>query len=109
MKKDSNSTFDSIMTGLNQGLEYANGKLPSLKRRKVTISPLPDFNGKKVKAIRNKLNLSQTIFAAALGVSIKTVEAWETGRNKPNGSAQRILQILDRENNFLEDYDIISI
>ena len=109
MKKDKNSTFHSIMTGLNQGLEYANGNLPSVKRRKVTISPLPNFDGKKAKAIRNKLNLSQTIFAAALGVSIKTVEAWEIGRNKPNGSAQRILQILERENNFLEDYDIISV
>ena len=109
MKKKNHSTFDSIISGLNQGLEYTRGTLPSTKRRKVSIAPLPDFDGKKAKDIRNQLNLSQTIFAAALGVSIKTVEAWETGRNKPNGSAQRLLQILERENSFLEDYKIISV
>lgn len=89
--------------------EYAKGSLLSVKRRKGSIAPLPDFDGRKVKDIRNQLNLSQTIFAAALGVSIKTVEAWETGRNKPNGSAKRILQFLEQEDNFLEKHNIISI
>ena len=109
MRKKNNPAFDSIISGLNQGLEYTKGSLPSVKRRKVSIAPLPDFDGRKVKDIRNQLNLSQTIFAAALGVSIKTVEAWETGRNKPNGSAKRILQILEQEDNFLEKHNIISI
>lgn len=109
MTKNNNSTFDSILAGLNEGLEYSKGNLSSVKRRKVSIAPLPDFDGSKVRDIRNKLNLSQTIFAAALGVSIKTVEAWEMGRNKPNGSAQRILQILDQRKSFLEEFNIISV
>lgn len=107
MKKN-NPVFDSIMTGLKQSLEYETGKLTSVKKRKVTIAPLPEYCGENVKSIRNKLNLSQIIFAEALGVSIKTVEAWETGRNKPNGSAQRILQLLDIEENFLENHQIIA-
>jgi putative transcriptional regulator len=104
-----NNAFTSIMKGLNQGVDFAKGNLSTVKRRKVQIAPLPDFDNKKIKSIRNNLNLSQTIFAAALGVSIKTVEAWESGKNKPNGSAVRILQLLEKDRNFLETYNIISI
>lgn len=107
--KKKESTFSSIMTGLNQALEHEKGNLPSVKRRKVTISPLPEYKADKIRAIRNALNLSQMLFAGALGVSIKTVEAWESGRNKPQGPALRMLQVLEEENNFLEKHNIICI
>ena len=101
--------FNSILTGLNQALEYEKGLLPSVKRRQVTISPLPQYRAEKIKSIRNTLNLSQMIFAEAIGVSIKTVEAWESGRNKPQGPALRMLQVLETDNSFLENHKIICI
>ncbi len=101
--------FNSILTGLNQALEYEKGLLPSVKRRRVTISPLPEYKAEKIKAIRNTLNLSQMIFAEAIGVSIKTVEAWESGRNKPQGPALRMLQVLETDYRFLENHNIICI
>lgn len=104
-----NEAFSSIITGLNQALDYEKGKLPSVKRKKVTISPLQEYKGEKIRAIRNTLNLSQMIFAEAIGVSKKTVEAWESGRNKPQGPALRMLQILEEDNHFLEIHNIIRI
>jgi len=103
------SAFSSIMTGLNQALEYSKGNLDSVRRRTVTISPLPDFKASKIKSIRNKLNFSQALFAEALGVSIKTVEAWESGKNRPIGPAMRMLQLLEDDATFLEDHKIICI
>lgn len=108
MSHDS-EVFGSIMTGLNQALNHAQGKLPIVRRRKVTITPLPEYKATDIKKIREEQNLSQTIFAEALGVSIKTVEAWESGRNKPRGSALRILQILQKDHSFLEDHEIVCI
>ena len=48
--------FNSILTGLNQALEYEKGLLPSVKRRTVTISQLPTYKAEKIKSIRNTLN-----------------------------------------------------
>lgn len=101
--------FDSIMTGLNQALEHTQGKLPSARRRRVSVSPLPQYNPAEIKQIREKQNLSQLAFAEALGVSIKTVEAWEAGRNKPRGPALRILQLIQDNSHFFEDNKIVSI
>lgn len=109
MSENNDIVFQSIENGLSQGVEYTKGKLPEARERKLSIAPLPDFHGEKIKALRKKLQLSQALFAAALGVSIKTVEAWESGRNKPSGSAQRMLELLNRENHFLEKHKIISI
>lgn len=104
-----NEVFNSILTGLNQALDYEKGMLTNVRRRKVTISPLPQYKADKIRSIRSTLNLSQMIFAEAIGVSIKTVEAWESGKNKPQGPALRILQMLETDNHFLEDHEIICI
>jgi len=103
------NVFESIMTGLNQAIQYENGTLTGVRRRKVTISPLPEYKADKIRSIRNTLNLSQMIFSEAIGVSIKTVEAWESGRNKPQGPALRMLQLLETDSSFLEEHKIICI
>ena len=107
--KNNKEVFNSILSGLNQALDHEKGLLPSVKRRKVTISPLPKYKAEKIKSIRNTLNLSQMIFAEAIGVSIKTVEAWESGRNKPQGPAIRMLQVLESDERFLENHNIICV
>jgi putative transcriptional regulator len=45
---------------------------------------------------RLKVGLSQTQFASALGVSIRTLQEWEQGRRTPSGAAQRLLNIAAR-------------
>ena len=49
-----------------------------------------------VKAIRERLNLSQSAFAALLGVSKRTLQDWEQGRRKPRGPACSLLRIVDQ-------------
>ena len=40
------------------------------------------------------LNMTQALFANMIGISKKTVEAWESGRNIPMGPASRELDLL---------------
>ena len=48
----------------------------------------PKIDGEYVKALRNKLGLSQSMFALLMRVSNKTVEKWEQGKNPvTNGNA----------------------
>ena len=50
----------------------------------------------QVTRVRLKSGLSQAQFAAALGVSKRTLEQWEQGRRKPSGAAKQLLKIADR-------------
>lgn len=106
---EENTVFSSIMTGLHEAVGYKKGNGKGVKRRTVTISPLPDYTKERIKILRNTLNLSQVVFAKALGVSVKTVEAWESGRNKPQGPALRILQLLEADRKMFEEHGIISV
>lgn len=98
---------DDIIKGLNEIIEYKEGKR-KLHRRHVEIAPLPEYHANKIKAIREGLNLSQRVFALTLGVSIKTIEAWEAGSSEPIGPARRVLGLLEKDNSFLEKYLIIN-
>jgi putative transcriptional regulator len=43
--------------------------------------------------VRQKLNVSRPKFAAMIGVSQRTVENWEQGRNKPTGATRALLRV----------------
>ncbi|MBI4378160.1 MAG: type II toxin-antitoxin system MqsA family antitoxin [Nitrospinae bacterium] len=49
-----------------------------------------------VKKTRELLRLSQSAFAALMGVSIKTLQEWEQGRRKPSGPASALLRIANK-------------
>ena len=49
-----------------------------------------------VKKIREHLHLSQSAFAALMGVSIKTLQEWEQGRRKPSVPASALLRVANR-------------
>ena len=50
-----------------------------------------------VRAIRAKLKLSQSEFAARFGFTPAAVRQWEQGRRNPHGPARVLLTIIDRE------------
>ena len=55
-------------------------------QRKVVV--LPD-----VLAIREGMKMSQSAFAAMLGVSSRTLQDWEQGRRRPSGPALSLLRV----------------
>ena len=50
-----------------------------------------------VKAIRERLGLTQSSFAALMGVSSRTLQNWEQGRREPEGPAKALLRVVDCE------------
>jgi putative transcriptional regulator len=98
------SIYESITKGLNEAIEYEKGNLKDVRRRVAKIVPLPNYSADEIRAIRLELNLSQSTFANVLGVSQKTVEAWEAGKNIPYGPALRMMDILKNEHQLVEKY-----
>ena len=52
-----------------------------------------------VRAIREKMKLSQSEFAARFGFTASAVRQWEQGRRYPHGPARVLLTIIAREPN----------
>lgn len=100
--------YDSITKGLNEALQYEKGELKNARAHHVKISPVPQFNSETIKAIRTSVKMTQQTFAEVLGVSKKTVEAWESGKNEPAGPASRMLEMLQKDTELLEKYSIIN-
>lgn len=54
------------------------------------------FEDPDVVAIREEYGLSQTKFAALLGISVRTLQNWEQGRRQPQGPAKVLLRVAAR-------------
>ena len=97
------SLYESAMQGLTEAIDYQQGKIRA-RKTSLSIKPVEKFNNTDIKRIRQKTGLSQVIFAESLGVSSKTVEAWENGRNKPEGASRRLLEIVRDDPKFLKRF-----
>lgn len=103
------SIYNSIIKGLGEAVQHEKGELKNVKVDRVSIASLPRFSGRQIRLLRERQRMTQQIFANVLGVSKKTVEAWEVGRNTPNGPAQRMLYLMEKDDKLLEKYSIVSM
>ena len=91
--------FELLSESLTEAVEEVKNNSKQLKRtkRSIKIEPIKKYSPVKIKLIRHETGLTQVLFAQYLGVSPKTVEAWEAGKNKPSGSSSRLLELLDEK------------
>lgn len=94
---------NSIIKGLEEAICYEN-KTIKARRVKVRVAPVPCYRAKYIKSIRGKVGLNQTAFSSVLGVSQKTVEAWEAEKCIPQGPAQRMLELIDKKPDIIKEY-----
>jgi putative transcriptional regulator len=69
------------------------------------IEPARTFQLKPedVKAIRKKLEKSQSEFARMIGVSVSTLQNWEQGRRRPEGPARALLKVASENPSAVAD------
>jgi putative transcriptional regulator len=90
-----NSLFEDLREGLQEAIDFEKGT-GKAKTTIFMISPVTEYTNEQIKSIRKKAGMTQAVFANYMGVSKKTVEAWELGRTHPTGPAYRLLNILDQ-------------
>jgi Predicted transcriptional regulator len=59
------------------------------------ITAVKDMSGEEIRAMRDRLGMSQSVLARAMGMSKESVSKWERNEIKPSGPALRILNTLD--------------
>lgn len=85
MKK---SDFGKLIESIKEAGEIKTGKK---KPSRTFIYEKPN-----IKAIRKRLQVSQSEFALMIGVSKDTLQNWEQGRREPEGPARALLQVADK-------------
>src|SRR5580658_1559376 len=48
------------------------------------------------RTVRGRTGLTQTAFAARIGVPVETVRNWEQGKRSPRGPARALLKVIER-------------
>ena len=86
------SVGKDLIGSLQEAIEHAHGTPGSARETALDI-PL-DVD---VRAIRERLGLSQTDFAGQFGFSVGTLRHWEQGRRHPEGPTRAYLKVIDND------------
>ena len=80
--------FEELRQSVREGGEILRGRRKASRTFQV--------GEPNVRAVRELYRLSQTRFAALMGISAGTLRNWEQGRRKPEGSARILLRVVAR-------------
>jgi DNA-binding transcriptional regulator YiaG len=90
-----------IVASLSQAIEAERSGVPLGSMFSIRTVVLPDepsaYNAATIRATREKVGVSQTIFAHLLGVSVMLVRAWEQGQRAPAMWARRLLDEVNHD------------
>ncbi|MCL5746121.1 MAG: type II toxin-antitoxin system MqsA family antitoxin [Acidobacteria bacterium] len=86
-----------VITSLKEAIAWAGGE--DVPARVTTVQVCET----DVRAVRRKLRLSQSQFAAKFGFQPATLKNWEQGRTRPDGPARVLLAVIARHPEAVED------
>lgn len=100
-----NTMYESLMNSINHELsDIEKYGRPQGRKTILSCKPIKEYSATEIKALRNKLGVSQPMFAKCVGVSKKAVEKWENGTNNPSGPVLRMFDLFDRNIISINDY-----
>lgn len=79
---------------------HAAGLIDKATMRRFDVLSLPqvrNYTPSQIKALRKRCNVSQAVFAKHLNVTTSSLQKWEIGDKKPNGTALKLLDLVDRK------------
>ena len=85
-----------LIAAMREAVDHVHGKI-KLPGRIVRVPDRVD-----VAALRRRLGLSQSAFAARFGFSLAAVRDWEQGRRRPEKAARILLMIIARDPKAVE-------
>jgi putative transcriptional regulator len=76
--------------------EVEPGRVTRYTVAQAEVEPPPQYRAGRIREIRDQMELSQHVFAAALNVSAETIRAWEQGKREPDGPTLRLLEVAEQ-------------
>ncbi|MBI1815234.1 MAG: helix-turn-helix domain-containing protein [Deltaproteobacteria bacterium] len=107
MGRKKRNLFDELMTGVGAMRAHREGKV-TLRTHQIEAKPLPRVSAALVRDTRERLNMSQRVFAWKLRINPRTLERWEHGRSAPNEQAAALILLVRRFPDTLDRLDRIA-
>ncbi|MCE3230959.1 MAG: putative DNA-binding protein [Alphaproteobacteria bacterium] len=90
------------MAAIHEGMEplYKVGAIDKQTMREfdeACLMPVHPLTPEEIRAIREKENVSQTVFSHYLNVTAGLISQWERGEKKPSGSSLKLLLIVSKK------------
>lgn len=82
--------MDKEMNAFCEDLLESAKQMKEKKAARKTVVVVSDIT-----RVRNKVNMSQPAFAKLMGVSVRTLQAWEQGKRNPSGAAKTLLRVAE--------------
>ncbi len=60
------------------------------------LTPVQQLSPKKIRALRQREHVSQTVFATYLNVTPNLLSKWERGEKRPSGPALKLLSLVEK-------------
>src|SRR5215469_13820279 len=60
------------------------------------LTPVQPLSAEQIKALREREQVSQTVFANYLNVTPNLVSKWERGEKRPSGPALKLLSLVEK-------------
>lgn len=89
--------FAELKTSLEEAVAFEQGK--AKQETLIRKRSLPNVN---VAEVRESLSMTQKAFASVLGVSRRTVEAWESGKSNPTPTAKKLMHLIQQNPQLVE-------
>lgn len=93
--------FAELLEGFDDLAAERQGKI-TLRTHKVEQPVLQPATGEEIAALRERLNMSQPVFARILRAAPATLKNWEQNRSRPNDQATLLIRLLARHPETLE-------
>ncbi|MCZ4053228.1 helix-turn-helix domain-containing protein [Oxalobacter sp. OxGP1] len=88
MDKEMQAFCDTLLESVKQ--------MKAGKAARTTTVSVPD-----VIRARNNIKMSQSDFATLIGVSVRTLQAWEQGKRTPSGAARTLIRVAEKHPDIL--------
>ena len=102
----------NLFSELKEGFQAIGGERQNkitLKHHIVERSIAPQVTSNELIELREKLNLSQSVFACYLRINKRTLENWEQGRAKPNAQAATLIKMVQEYPDTIERLQTIEV
>jgi putative transcriptional regulator len=107
MRRKKRDLCGELLEGVAAMRAHREGTL-TLRTLELPAPPLPCVTAALVRDTRERLRMSQGVFAQKLRINPRTLERWEQGRSKPNDQAAALILLVRRFPDTVDRLDAIG-
>jgi len=93
--------FAELMQGVDEMAAQREGKI-TLRNTTIENMPAPEIDAQEIVALREKLHMSQAVFAKRIRNSPSTLRNWEQEKSRPNAQAALLIRLVEKFPDMVE-------